>query len=75
MAYSLFDLRGKGFINTFPRFHVSESVAMTALPICYESHVVVVPFNRPANVEIVGQIMSQMPICGIFNPPIVLEEL
>lgn len=30
MDYSLFDVQGKGFINTFPGFHVGGSVAMTA---------------------------------------------
>lgn len=48
---------------------------MTGLPIWYDSHVVMVPSNRPANGEIMGQIMSQMPIRGIFEPPTVLEEL
>ena len=75
MDYSLFDLQGKGFINTFPGFHVGGIVAMTALPIWYDSHVVMVPSNRPANGEIMGQIMSQMPIRGVFTPPTVLEEL
>ena len=75
MDYSLFDLQGKGFINTFPGFHVGGIVAMTALPIWYDSLVVMVPSNRPANGEIMGQIMSQMPIRGIFKPPTVFEEL
>lgn len=75
MDYSLFDLEGKGFINTFPGFHVGGIVAMTALPIWYDSHVVMVPSNRPANGEIMGQIMSQVPIRGVFTPPTVLEEL
>ena len=75
MDYSLFDLQGKGFVNTFPGFHVGGIVAMTALPIWYDSHVVMVPSNRPANGEIMSQIMSQMPIRGVFTPPTVLEEL
>ncbi|KAF6237313.1 hypothetical protein HO173_004782 [Letharia columbiana] len=75
MDYSLFDLQGKGFINTFPGFHVGGIVAMTALPIWYDSLVVMVPSNRPANGEIMGQIMSQMPIRGVFKTPTVLEEL
>ncbi|KAK4693659.1 hypothetical protein P7C71_g3783, partial [Lecanoromycetidae sp. Uapishka_2] len=75
MDYSLFDLGGKGFINTFPGFHVGGMVAMTALPIFYNSHVVMVPSQKPANGEMMGQIMSQMPIRGVFTPPTVVEEL
>lgn len=75
MAYSLFDLRGKGSINTVPGFHVGGIVAMTAIPIWYNSHIIMVPSNRLANGEIVGQIMSQMTVRGIFTPPTVLEEL
>lgn len=40
---------------------------MTALPIWYDSHVVMVPSNRPVNGDIMGQVMSQMPIRGIFE--------
>lgn len=75
MDYSLFDLQGSGFINTFPGFHVGGIVAMTALPIWYDSHVVMVPSNRPANGDTMGQIMSQMLIRGVFTPPTVLEEI
>lgn len=50
-------------------------VAMTALPIFYNSHVVMVPSQKPANGEMMGQIISQMPIRGVFTPPTVVEEL
>ena len=62
--YSLFDLDGKSFINTVLGFYVSKShavgheslayqqvggiVAITAFPIWYNSHVIMVPSDRPA---------------------------
>ena len=75
MAYSLFDLGGKGFINTVPGFHVGGIVAMTAIPVWYNSHVVMVPSNRPANGETVGQIIFQMTVRGIFTPQPWLDTL
>ena len=48
---------------------------MTALPVFYTSHVVMVPSNRPASGAMMGEIMPQMPICGVFTPLPVLEEL
>ncbi len=50
-------------------------VAMTALPIFSNSHLVMVPSTTPANGEIMGEIMAQMLIRGIFKSPTVLEEL
>lgn len=48
---------------------------MAALPIYYNTTVVMMPTNRPANGEMLSEIMSQLPIAGMFTPPTVIEEL
>ncbi len=50
-------------------------VAMTALPIFSNSHLVMVHSTTPINGEIMGEIMAQILIRGVFTSPTVLEEL
>ncbi|KAK7885322.1 hypothetical protein LTR67_010500 [Exophiala xenobiotica] len=75
MDYSLFDLAGNYFVNTFPGFHVGGMVAMAALPLYYNTAIVMVPHDQPANGQMLAQILSQVPARAIFSPPTVIEEL
>ncbi|KAI1621302.1 hypothetical protein EDD37DRAFT_581368, partial [Exophiala viscosa] len=75
MDYSLFDLDGNYFVNTFPGFHVGGMVAMAALPIYYNTAIVMVPHDQPANGQLLAQVLSRVIARAIFSPPTVIEEL
>ncbi|TKA57030.1 hypothetical protein B0A49_10497 [Cryomyces minteri] len=78
--WSLFNYENRGcFLSSFPPFHATGMIAM-ALPLLYNSVIVVPPPDRPATGESCLEIMHVLErhhrtLRGLLVPPTVLEQL